>query len=160
MQFVLDRPFAAGPHVRIAWNGRVIQGIVRYQQQQAGEYRLGVELSASWDTLVSDILAQQTEELRQSNAALQRTENELLVYAEALRKSNRELAAALDAAREASLAKSRFLANVSHELRTPLNGIIGFSQLLHDETIGPVDARPERLSDRRPLLFPATAYFG
>lgn len=148
MQFVLDRPFTGGPHVRIAWNDRDIHGTIRYQQQQGGEYRLGVELGSSWDTLVSDILAQQAEELRQSNAALQRTENELMMYAEALQQSNRELAAALDAAREASQAKSRFLATVSHELRTPLNGIIGFSQLLHDEAVGPVTAeQKDCLSD-------------
>jgi signal transduction histidine kinase len=140
MQFVLDCPFTGGSRVHISWNGRDIHGAIRYRQQQGGEYRLGVELSSSWDTLVSDILAQQAEELRQSNEALQRTENELMMYAEALKKSNRELAAALDAAREANQAKSRFLASVSHELRTPLNGIIGMSQLLHDEAVGPVTA--------------------
>lgn len=34
--------------------------------------------------------------------------------------------------------KSKFLANVSHELRTPLNAIIGFSQIMKDETNGPI----------------------
>lgn len=35
-----------------------------------------------------------------------------------------------DAAQEANLAKSAFLATMSHEIRTPLNSIIGFSELL------------------------------
>ncbi|WP_309383329.1 PAS domain-containing protein [Cerasicoccus frondis] len=35
-------------------------------------------------------------------------------------------------ARQASLAKSQFLANVSHEIRTPLNGVIGMTHLLLD----------------------------
>ncbi len=122
MQFVLDRPFTGGPRVCIGWNGREIHGTIRYQKQQDAEHRLGVELGASWDTLVSDILAQQADELRESNAALRRTE--------------KELTHALCQAHEASLAKSRFLASVSHELRTPLNGIIGFSQLLHDGAVG------------------------
>ncbi len=37
-------------------------------------------------------------------------------------------------ARQASQAKSTFLANVSHELRTPLNAIIGYGELLVEET--------------------------
>ena len=32
--------------------------------------------------------------------------------------------------------KTEFLANMSHELRTPLNSIIGFSEVLYDETFG------------------------
>lgn len=39
---------------------------------------------------------------------------------------------------EASRIKSAFLANMSHELRTPLNAIIGFSQMLKNETFGPL----------------------
>ncbi len=42
---------------------------------------------------------------------------------------------------EASRAKSEFLAQMSHELRTPLNAIIGFSEMIRDAAIGPLDAR-------------------
>jgi PAS domain S-box-containing protein len=63
-------------------------------------------------------------------------------YAMELRNKNEQLARALDAARTATEAKSRFLASVSHELRTPLNGIIGFSELMYDEKVGP--ASPEQ----------------
>jgi len=35
--------------------------------------------------------------------------------------------------------KSEFLATVSHELRTPLNAIIGFSELLHLQSFGPLN---------------------
>ncbi len=38
-------------------------------------------------------------------------------------------------AEEGTLAKSRFLANMSHEIRTPMNAIMGFSELLADETL-------------------------
>jgi signal transduction histidine kinase/CheY-like chemotaxis protein len=41
----------------------------------------------------------------------------------------------------ASRMKSEFLANMSHELRTPLNSVIGFSEILHDETFGPLNEK-------------------
>jgi signal transduction histidine kinase len=44
---------------------------------------------------------------------------------------------AVDAALQASDAKSRFLANMSHELRTPLNAIIGYSEILLEESEDP-----------------------
>jgi PAS domain S-box-containing protein len=49
---------------------------------------------------------------------------------------------------EANRLKSEFLANMSHELRTPLNAIIGFTELMHDERVGPVsDNHKEFLGD-------------
>ncbi len=41
-------------------------------------------------------------------------------------------------AESANRAKSEFLANMSHELRTPLNAIIGFSELMSQQTFGPL----------------------
>jgi signal transduction histidine kinase/ActR/RegA family two-component response regulator len=48
----------------------------------------------------------------------------------ALEQTNEELVVATAAAHGANRAKSEFLSNMSHELRTPLNAIIGFGQLL------------------------------
>jgi two-component system cell cycle sensor histidine kinase PleC len=38
----------------------------------------------------------------------------------------------------ASRSKSEFLANTSHELRTPLNAVLGFSELMRGEMLGPL----------------------
>lgn len=40
--------------------------------------------------------------------------------------------------------KSEFLASISHELRTPLHTIIGFSELLGEESEGPLNAEQRR----------------
>jgi signal transduction histidine kinase len=55
-----------------------------------------------------------------------------------LEATSADLAAALRAAAAASEAKSLFLASMSHELRTPLNAILGFSEILDNETFGPL----------------------
>lgn len=57
--------------------------------------------------------------------------NGIILDATRLKKSNLELVAA-------NRAKSNFLANMSHELRTPLNAVIGFSEVIQKEQMGPV----------------------
>ena len=58
-----------------------------------------------------------------------------------LRQINFELKHSKERAEAANDAKSQFLANMSHELRTPLNAIIGFSQIIKEETMGPVGVK-------------------
>lgn len=55
---------------------------------------------------------------------------ELVRANEELLKSSHEANRTADEARQATEAKSRFIANLTHELRTPLNALIGMSELL------------------------------
>ena len=50
-----------------------------------------------------------------------------------------ELFDAKESAETASKTKSDFLATVSHELRTPLNIIIGFSEMIQNQLLGPIE---------------------
>jgi two-component system cell cycle sensor histidine kinase PleC len=71
------------------------------------------------------------ETLKRNLGELEWSRNRLIRQANDLKK----LAQKADAANRA---KSTFLANMSHELRTPLSAIIGFSEMMQREALGPV----------------------
>jgi signal transduction histidine kinase len=66
---------------------------------------------------------------------------ELEAAQQALKNTTADLSVALVAAGQANQAKSAFLASMSHELRTPLNAVIGFSETMHMEMFGPLQAK-------------------
>ena len=55
-----------------------------------------------------------------------------------------ELTIARNKAEEADKIKSSFLATMSHELRTPLNSIIGFTGILQQEMVGPLNEEQKK----------------
>lgn len=54
------------------------------------------------------------------------------------KRAEARLRAAIEDAELAARSKSDFLANTSHELRTPLNVVMGFSDIIMEETFGPI----------------------
>jgi PAS domain S-box-containing protein len=86
------------------------------------------ELNAGLEKRVSD----RTLELRESQQALMNIVEDLNLKTTELEEANAKL-------QDLDRLKSMFIASMSHELRTPLNSIIGFSSIIRDEWLGPVN---------------------
>lgn len=86
---------------------------------------------------IIELLFSTFDELGNANAALLARECDLEAKTRELQDVNSRL-------EEASRHKSEFLANMSHELRTPLNSIMGFSEVLKGETVGPLTPKQAR----------------
>jgi signal transduction histidine kinase len=63
---------------------------------------------------------------------------------EKVRERTAELLKAKMVLEKANLMKDEFLANMSHELRTPLNAVIALSDILAEETFGPLNAKQKK----------------
>ncbi len=83
-------------------------------------------------------LSGQNDELREIRRELKQSKAELEKRVE---KRTAELSKAKEAAEVGARAKGEFLATMSHELRTPLNAILGFSEMIAQAALGPVDQR-------------------
>ena len=66
-----EEAILAPPDVRIRWSGRDVRGVIRYNHKyDIGSYRIGIELDMRSDDLMREILARQSEELRDANLVL------------------------------------------------------------------------------------------
>jgi PAS domain S-box-containing protein len=86
-----------------------------------------------------DLANEQKRQIQEQNKTLEEHRTELEKIVE---KRTAQLKFAKERAEESDRLKSSFLANMSHEIRTPMNAIIGFSELISEESLLP-DQRKE-----------------
>ena len=89
------------------------------------------------------------DEFSKMSAAINLTADNLKAIHQELKQRIEELYTAKEAAESANRAKSLFLANMSHELKTPLNAIIGFSQLISQNSRLGVEQKKQLASINR-----------
>lgn len=86
-----------------------------------------------------EMIRQRTAELQERSRELQDNQQALMNIVDDLSQKTDELEKANAKLQDLDRLKSMFIASMSHELRTPLNSIIGFSSIIHDEWLGPVN---------------------
>ena len=122
-------------------DGRWLQ-INERSTRDGGYVSVGTDITALKDheeQLVNSerLLLTTVAQLRQSRRSLEEQAQQLAELAERYHQQKAQ-------AEAANRAKAEFLANMSHELRTPLNAIIGFSQLMGNQTFGPLGSERYR----------------
>ena len=137
--------------------GLTVAAMMLVVQQQLGPWGLALSIPPCWMLLAfyksnkgrleehqRRITEVETLNLELEHKVAERT-RELEDALLRIEEKNRDLRDANVQLEKASRAKSEFLANVSHELRTPLNAVIGFSELLDDSSVGPLNDRQREL---------------
>jgi PAS domain S-box-containing protein len=121
----IKTPIFIAPEQRTAWG---LLGI----STDITERKRGEEALRAYRDKLEDLVADRTRELEETKLALMNIVEDLSLKSE-------ELAATNERLQDVDRLKSLFIASMSHELRTPLNSIIGFSSILLNEWLGPLN---------------------
>ncbi len=108
----------------IAWGGRPCELLGRRQSGTHFPLEVSVSYFEENDQTTHIVLFRDITDRKEAEAEVEA--------------SRQGLIAAKERAEAADRAKSEFLANMSHELRTPLNAVIGFSEVMKTEMLGPI----------------------
>jgi polar amino acid transport system substrate-binding protein len=120
-----------------------------YQKWFSIKYEKGFNYTLMWKILAGVLLiiifilywnrrlAREITQRKKAQAELEKNKD----YLEVL---NNDLGVAKEQAESADRIKSAFLATMSHELRTPLNSIIGFTGILQQEMVGPLNEEQKK----------------
>lgn len=116
----------------------------RLAAEEAG--RVAAERHAAELTRLNRELAETTGQLQEQTVALEQQHGESEAVRQELQRANTQLRLSMEEAHSARLeaesaneAKSTFLAVMSHELRTPINAIIGYTELIAEQIVGPLN---------------------
>lgn len=96
------------------------------------EHKRAEEKLIKYKEHLEELVQERTAELKESQIALMNMVDDL-------NKKTGELKIANERLKEVDRLKSIFIASMSHELRTPLNSVIGFSSILLNEWLGPLN---------------------
>jgi PAS domain S-box-containing protein len=101
------------------------------------------ETTRLYDSLEKRV-RERTADLQQKGDELKESQAALMNIVEDLNDKTAELEAANEKLKDLDRLKSLFIASMSHELRTPLNSIIGFTSILHEEWLGPLNGEQRK----------------
>ncbi len=108
-----------------------VGGIIVYTEVITGRIKEEEELKQYRNRLEEKVL-ERTLDVEETQSALLNLLDDMNMTREQLEEANKKL-------HDLDRLKSMFIASMSHELRTPLNSVIGFSSILINEWLGPLN---------------------